>query len=323
MLPLTPDLLAAVVFPGVLALLGFLVVAIWAERKLVARVQWRYGPLYVSKPIGGFLQPIADLLKLLFSELVLPRHTNRFLFAATPVMLFIAEALPAVFIAAAPGLVIFYNPYGVVIAAVVMLLVAVVMVAMAWTEADRWTYIGAVREILLTAAYEVPLLLSILAMVLLYGTADPYGVVEAQRVWGILLNPPAFLAFYISLMMSTTRFPFEIPEAEPEVVLGPYTEYGSTLFILSFGGIYVKMYSASLLGVALFLGGWLPAGDVVTGAVTTAAKLAMFVLPLLLVRAVYPRFRIDQALRLGWTKLLAISVVAVAWSLGARVWLGL
>ncbi|MEM0463272.1 MAG: NADH-quinone oxidoreductase subunit NuoH [Pyrobaculum sp.] len=322
MILLSPELLAAVVFPGVLAMLGFLVVAIWAERKLVARIQWRYGPLYVSKPIGGFLQPIADLVKLVFSELVLPRHTNRFLFAATPVILFIAEALPAAFVAAAPGLVILYNPYGVVIAAVVMLLVAVFLVAMAWTEADRWTYIGAVREILLTAAYEVPLLLSILAMVVLYGTADPFGVVEKQWVWGVLLNPLAFVAFYISLMMSTTRFPFEIPEAEPEVVLGPYTEYGSTLFILSFGGTYVKMYAASLLGVALFLGGWLPAGDTVSGAAVTAAKLALFVLPLLLVRAIYPRYRIDQALRLGWTKLLALSVAAVAWSLAARLWLG-
>jgi NADH-quinone oxidoreductase subunit H len=85
--PLSGDLIAALVFPGVLGIFGFLVVAIWLERKLVARVQWRYGPLYVSKPLGGLLQPVADLLKLVFSELVLPRHTNRLLFAATPVLL--------------------------------------------------------------------------------------------------------------------------------------------------------------------------------------------------------------------------------------------
>ena len=321
-IPLTPDLIAALVFPGILALFGFLVVAIWGERKLVAKVQWRYGPLYVSKQIGGFLQPIADLVKLLFSELVIPRHTNRFLFAATPVLLFAAEALPVVFVAAAPGLVILYSQYGVVLAVVVWLLVAVFLVAMAWTEADKWTYIGAVREILLTAAYEVPLLLSVLAMVMLYNTADPLKVVEAQSwLWGIILNPLAFIAFYISVMMSTTRFPFEIPEAEPEVVLGPYTEYGSTLFILSFGGTYVKMYATSLLGVALFLGGWLPAADTVTGAAVTALKLAIFVLPLILVRAIYPRYRIDQALRIGWTKLLAISLGAVALSALLRaVW---
>ncbi|RFA97690.1 NADH-quinone oxidoreductase subunit NuoH [Pyrobaculum aerophilum] len=320
MIPITPELIAAVIFPGVAALLGFLVVAIWAERKLVARIQWRYGPLYVSKAIGGFLQPIADLIKLVFSELVIPRHANRLLFAATPVFLFIGEALPVAFVAVAPGLIILYNPYGVLLAVVVWLLAAVLLVAMAWTESDKWTYIGAVREILLTAAYEVPLLLSVLAMIILYGTADPFKVVEAQWLWGALLNPLAFLSFYIALMMSTTRFPFEIPEAEPEVVLGPYTEYGSTLFILSFGGTYVKMYAASLLGVVLFLGGWSPATDTITGAVVTAIKLALFVMPLLIVRAIYPRYRIDQALRLGWSKLLYLSLGAVVLSIALRLW---
>lgn len=313
-LPLSLDVVAALIFPGIAGILGFLVVAIWAERKLVARVQWRYGPLYVSKAIGGFLQPIADLVKLVFSELVLPRHTNRLLFASTPVLLFVAEALPVAFIAAAPGLVVFHSPYGIVIAAVVWMLSAVALVGMAWAEADKFTYVGAVREILLTAAYEVPLLLSVLAMVILYQTADPFKVVESQWLWGIVLNPLAFLAFYISLMMSTTRFPFEIPEAEPEVVLGPYTEYGSTLFILSFGGVYVKVYAGSLLGAVLFLGGWAPFNDVFLGALATLAKTALLTLPLLLVRAIYPRYRIDQALRLGWTKLLALSAGAVGLS---------
>jgi len=311
---LPSDVLAALIFPGIAGILGFLVVAIWAERKLVARVQWRYGPLYVSKPLGGFLQPIADLVKLVFSELVLPKHTSRLLFVLTPLLLFVAEAVPVVFIAVAPGLVIFHHSYGLALAVVTWLLIPVFLVGMAWAEADKFTYIGAVREILLTAAYEVPLLLSVLAMFILYGTADPYAVVERQSLWGILLNPLAFLAFYISLAMSTTRFPFEIPEAEPEVVLGPYTEYGSTLFILSFGANYVKMYAGVLLGAVLFLGGWSPFGDMLLGALAMAAKAALLTVPLLLLRAIYPRYRIDQALRLGWGKLLALAVAAVVLS---------
>lgn len=314
------EVVAALFFPGLLAIFGFLVVAIWAERKLVARVQWRYGPLYVSRSIGGFLQPIADLVKLVFSQLVLPRHTNRALFVATPLALFIAEALPVAFIAVAPGLVIFYNPYGLAIALVLWLLVVVFLVGMAWAEADKFTYIGAVREVLLSAAYEVPLLLSFLAMLILYGTADPFQVVEKQNIWGALLNPLAFLAFFVSLAMATTRFPYEIPEAEPEVVLGPYTEYGSTLFILSFGGTYVKLYAGALLGSVLFLGGWQPfPGDVVLGAAVTAVKVALLVFPLLLLRAIYPRYRIDQALKIGWGKLFALSVAAVALSIVLKV----
>lgn len=314
------DLFAAVLFPGVLGIFGFLVVAIWLERKLVARVQWRYGPLYVSRQIGGFLQPVADLLKLVFTELVLPRHANRFLFLASPILLFFAEGLPAAFIAAAPGFVVSYHPYGLAIAVVLVLLTAVLIVAMAWTEADKFTYVGAVREILLTAGYEVPLLLAALAMFILYGTADPHGVVEAQSgLWGVLLNPLAFVVYLVALLMATTRFPFEIPEAEPEVVLGPYTEYGSTLFIYAFGANYVKLYVLALLGAVLFLGGWLPASGL-AGVFITIVKMLVFVLPAMLVRAIYPRYRIDQALRIGWGKLLALSVAAVALSLAWRLW---
>lgn len=319
-MPIPSDIFAAVVFPGVMGVFGFLVVAIWLERKLVARVQWRYGPLYVSRRFGGFLQPIADLVKLVFSELVLPTHTNRALFAVAPIILFFAEAIPLVFIAAAPGFVVVYHPHGLAIALVLILLVAVLVVAMAWTEADKFTYIGAVREILLTAAYEVPLLLSALAMFLLYKSADPFGVVETQReLWGIFLNPLAFVTYFVALLMATTRLPFEIPEAEPEVVLGPYTEYGSTLFIYAFGSNYVKLYTLSLLGTVLFLGSWTPA-DGLLGVVITAVKMAVFIIPALLVRAIYPRYRIDQALALGWGKLLVLSIVAVAWSL-VLLWL--
>ncbi|MEL9990137.1 MAG: NADH-quinone oxidoreductase subunit NuoH [Thermoproteus sp.] len=312
------QLAAAVVFPGVLSLLGFLVVTIWAERKVTARIQWRYGPLYVSKRIGGFLQPVADMLKLAFSELVLPTHTNRVVFAAAPLLLFMAESLPAAFVAAAPGLLIYYNGYGLAIALVIWMVATIFMVAMAWTELDKFTYIGAVREVLLTAAYEVPLLLSALSMFVLYGTADPIAAVQSQRLWGALLNPLAFLAYLISLLMSTTRLPFEIPEAEPEVVLGPYTEYGSSLFIFAFGGNYVKLYVGALLGAALFLGGWSPFNGVVLGAMATALKMAVFVAPAILVRSIYPRYRIDQALRLGWSKLLALSAAALALSIALR-----
>ncbi len=158
-------------------------------------------------------------------------------------------------------------------------------------------------------------------MFLLYGTADPHKVVEVQSgLWGVLLNPLAFVVYLVALLMATTRFPFEIPEAEPEVVLGPYTEYGSTLFIYAFGANYVKLYVLSLLGAVLFLGGWLPAAGVL-GVLITLAKMGVFVLPAMLVRAIYPRYRIDQALRIGWGQLLALSAAAVLWSLlAAWIW---
>lgn len=194
------------------------------------------------------------------------------------------------------------------------------IVAMAWVEADKFTYIGALREILIEAAYEVPLALSILAMMILYGP-DPVGAVQAQKVPGILANPLAFFAYFVSAAMATSRFPFEIPDADTEIVFGPYTEYGSSLLLASFGANYVALYSFSLLGALLFLGGWSPVEGPL-GALVMLAKALLLTTVWLFLRAVYPRLRIDQALKLGWGSLLAISVASIAVSAAWRIWLG-
>lgn len=314
------ELVAAVVYPGLIAMGLYLVLAVWAERKLAAKVQWRYGPLYVSRRLGGVLQTVADMLKLIFSELVIPSYTNRALFVALPVAVFTAEALPLLFIPGAPGLVIVPSHYGLAYILVILLLATPAIVAMAWVEADKFTYIGALREILIEAAFEVPLVISLLAMVMLYGP-DPEGAVSAQRLPGIVLNPAAFFAFFISAAMSTSRFPFEIPDADTEIVFGPYTEYGSTLLLLSYGANYVGLYSFSLLGALLFLGGWAPFTGLL-GALFMYFKAFLLTLAWLFLRAVYPRLRIDQALKIGWTTLLWISVLSLLISAAWRVWLG-
>ncbi len=313
-------LAAALVYPGITAMFVYLLVAVWLERKLAAKVQWRYGPLYVSRRLGGLLQGVADAVKLIFSELVIPSYTNKALFAALPLVVFFADALPVMFIPGASDLIIYRSQYGLAYILVILLLTTPAIVAMAWVEADKFTYIGALREILIEAAYEVPLALSILAMMILYGP-DPVGAVQAQKVPGILANPLAFFAYFVSAAMATSRFPFEIPDADTEIVFGPYTEYGSSLLLASFGANYVALYSFSLLGALLFLGGWSPVEGPL-GALVMLAKALLLTTVWLFLRAVYPRLRIDQALKLGWGSLLAISVASIAVSAAWRIWLG-
>ncbi|MGC8583532.1 MAG: NADH-quinone oxidoreductase subunit H [Thermoproteus sp.] len=311
---------AALVYPGITAMFAYLLFAVWLERKLAAKVQWRYGPLYVSRRLGGILQGLADAVKLVFSELVVPSYTNRALFAALPLAVFAAEALPILFIPGAPGLAILESKYGLAYILVILLLATPAIVAMAWVEADKFTYIGALREILIEVAYEVPLALSVLSMVVLYGP-DPAKAVEAQRLPGIAMNPLAFFAFFISAAMATSRFPFEIPDADTEIVFGPYTEYGSSLLLASFGANYVGLYSFSMLGALLFLGGWAPFSGAL-GALAMIAKALLLTTVWLFLRAVYPRMRIDQALKLGWGSLLLISAASLAVSAAWRLWLG-
>jgi NADH-quinone oxidoreductase subunit H len=307
---------AAVFFPGLITMGLYLILAVWAERKLAAKVQWRYGPLYVSEKLGGVLQTVADLLKLAFSELVVPSYTNRALFAALPAVVFFVEALPLLFIPGGPGLVMIPSGYGLLYVVAIILISTPAVVAMAWAEADKFTFIGLLRELLLEAAYEVPLVLSLLAMALVYGTdLSTY----AQGLPGIAVNPVAFFVYLVATAMATSRFPFEIPDADAEIVLGPYTEYGSSLFLLAYGSNYVKLYAMALLGALVFLGGWAPLAGI-AGIAVYILKASALTAFWLLLRAVYPRMRIDQALRLGWRELLFLSAAAVGVSALWRLW---
>ena len=323
---LVAALYAAIVFPGLIAMGLFLILGIWLERKLTARIQWRYGPLFVSRKLGGVLQPIADLVKLIFSELVIPRETSKLLFIGIPVASFTLAALPLAFIPAAPGVAVVQSGVAVLIILALILVTSLMLAVLGWVEHNKFAYIGAVREVLLSAGYEVPLIITVMSMVALYSTADPVAIVEAQRTLpGAVMNPIAFIAFVIVMAMATTRFPFEIPEADTEVVFGPYTEYGSGALLIAIAAPYIELYVYSLLATILFLGGWLPieptdlVGVVLASLVMFIKAMALSAV-LLAFRGIFPRYRIDQALRLGWGKVLGLSLAGLAISLIYTIW---
>jgi len=309
----------AVIFvPGALAMLVALIYIIWFERKIVARVQWRYGPLEVSRSIGGFLQPVADLFRFLFQEVVVSREVDLPYFIHLPVIAFTLSLAPVLFIPMGPNLYAIYTSYGVIVAVVLLSIFNVAILAMGWSSNDRFTYVGTVREALMYIAYEVPLLLSVVAILMIYQSADPFDSVNWQlnNIPGALANPLAFLVFMIAGAMSTSRFPFEIPEADTELVLGPYTEYSGILFGLAYTLSYEKTYVVAALATLLFLSGWsgpevAPLGDL-SPALWFYIKVVIIMMIYALMRAIYARYRPDQALRIGWSTLLLLSLASLA-----------
>ncbi len=301
------------------ALVFILLTAIWAERKMAARVQMRYGPYHISPRLGGWLQLVADGLRFTFQELIIPRDSDRALYVLGPPILFTMAIVPLAWLPFAPGLYItgLGMDVGILLSLGVLLLISIVISMIGWASNDRFAYIGAAREALLTAGYEIPLFLSVFSMVLIYRTANPLDAVALQNYLpGALLNPIAFLTFLISVAVATSRFPFEIADYEGDVVLGPYTEYSSVTFMLNMAGPYAALYGYSVLGTVLFLGGWLPisGGDLtlnVLGFIVTNIKAVILVLLMVFLRAIMPVLRLDHALIFSWKGLFALSIIGL------------
>ncbi len=313
---------AILIFPGLLGLMLALLIIIWFERKLTAKVQWRYGPLDVSRPIGGIIQPLADGMRYFFQEVIIHRDAHKAYFIQFPILSFIPALLPILVIPAG-AIVAIRTPYAVPFIVAVIALIPVIILGIGWATNSRFAYIGTVREAFMYFAYEIPFIIAVLAMVLTYGSTDLYTIVQKQTIPGAILNPLACLVFFIAVAMATSRFPFEIPEADQEIAFGPFVEYSGIMFGIVMTLAYEKLYLLCLLFSLLFLGGWngpmIPAlGDlmpVIYLFVKTLVLMGIFVF----FRSVYPRIRLDQALKFSWSHLLSISIVSLALGVALRV----
>ncbi|RDD53929.1 MAG: NADH-quinone oxidoreductase subunit NuoH [Candidatus Korarchaeota archaeon NZ13-K] len=313
-----PYIFIPLVFPGLIAAFILLLIIIWLERKIAAKVQLRYGPLYVLKPLGGVIQTVADLLRYLFQEPIIPKGVDRIAFLMTPVFLFGLAYLPLVAIPVSPTYYAFRSDVSLLLVLALTTLAPIFTVLMGWASNNKFSLIGGVREGYLVISYEIPMFLSALSMALLYNSLDLVEIAEAQRrIWGALLNPVAALTMLLLMYMSTSRFPFEIPEAESEIVAGPYTEYSGIIYGLVMGASYVKLYVLSLVYSILFLGGWnpLPSNDAILAGTILFIKAFLLVAIGAFLRAVYPRFRIDQAIGIGWKIAFPLSLISILLSL--------
>lgn len=313
-----------IIYPGLIAMVIVAVLMLWAERKLAALVQLRYGPLWVSRRIGGALQGIADLIRFSLQEVIVPRRSDVIPFLISPGLAILFSVLPIAFIPVSPYLSPpIYSDIALLASIALISMAPIFIVLMGWASDNKFAFVGSLREALLMVSYEIPFIISILSMGVMFGSLNFYEIVERQSLLpGMLLNPFAFIASLIAMLRITSRFPFEISEAETEIVAGPYTEYSGLMFGLSMGLAYIKLYVYSLIISLVFLGGWLPIqygegalwGFLIPSLIVMI-KLAIVNLVAVFLRAVYGRYRLDQAIRIGWIYVFALSIASLVWSI--------
>ncbi|MCK4476408.1 MAG: NADH-quinone oxidoreductase subunit NuoH [Methanophagales archaeon] len=321
---------AALICPGFSTLGILLLFFPWIERKLCARIQWRVGPREVVRWLGGIIQLLADTLKFIFQEVIIHKDAHKFYFLQFPLLTFIPALLPILFVNIASAdaeypLVAIQSPYAIQIMLALICLFPVFILGMGWASNSRYAFIGTVREAFMYFAYEVPFIIAVLAMIILFGTSGSVAITEWQSTWwrwGIICNPFAALAFFIGSAMATSRLPFEIPEADQEVAFGPFVEYSGIGFGLVYIVCYEKMYVLSALMTMLFLGGGngpyiAPLGDL-SGAVWFLLKTIIVMTTLAILRPIYPRYRLDQGLGMGWSAILFLALIALVLSIIMR-----
>jgi NADH-quinone oxidoreductase subunit H len=294
-----------------------------AERKVIAAMQLRRGPNRVGP--FGFLQPIADGLKLLHKETIIPTAANRFLFILAPVLTFSLSLAAWAVIPLDYGLVLANINVGVLYLFAISSLGVYGLIIAGWSSNSKYAFLGALRSAAQMISYEVSMGLVIISVLMCAGSMNLTKIVQAQEnLWFAIPLFPMFIVFFISILAETNRTPFDLPEAEAELVAGYHVEYSSLTFALFFLGEYANMILLSAMCTILFLGGWLPPMHIVPftwipGIVWFLLKICFFLFIFLWVRATLPRYRYDQLMRLGWKVFLPFTLIWVILSAGVLI----
>jgi len=285
------------------------------ERKVLASMQRRRGPNVVG--IYGLLQPLADGLKLLLKETVLPNRANLLIFIAAPILTFVLSLIGWAVIPFSYGSVLADINLGILYLFAVSSLGVYGIITSGWSSNSKYAFLGSLRSTAQMISYEVSIGLVIICVLLCTGTLNLTKIVMYQQdIWYIIPLFPLFLIFFISSLAETNRTPFDLPEAEGELVAGYNVEYSAMGFALFFLGEYINIILMSSMSVILFLGGWLPLFDLVglnyLPEVTWFSIKTLFMMFVFVwVRATLPRYRYDQLMRLGWKVFLPISLAWV------------
>ncbi|PIP77388.1 MAG: NADH-quinone oxidoreductase subunit NuoH [Ignavibacteria bacterium CG22_combo_CG10-13_8_21_14_all_37_15] len=320
---------------AVIATLMLLTVSylVYFERKIAAWAQNRIGPNRVGP--AGIFQPFADVLKLLLKEDIVPTAANKQMHTLAPMIaLFVAFSTFAV-LPIGPSFTIFGKVIPFVVADVnigilyVLALTSVGVYAITfsgWSSGSKYSLLGGIRSSAQMISYEISMGFSVAGVILLAESLRPIAIVNAQSgwIWNIVLQPVGFITFLVSAFAETNRLPFDLPEAEPELVGGYHTEYSSMKFAAFFLSEYANMIISSALIVTLYLGGWqipylemlkLPSGLVVTLQVGAFIfKLIFMMFFFIWVRWSIPRFRYDQLMNIGWKVMFPLSLLNLLWA---------
>jgi NADH-quinone oxidoreductase subunit H len=294
-----------------------------AERKVIAAMQLRKGPNVVGP--FGMLQPIADGLKLLSKETIIPAGANPILFIAAPMLTFILAFVAWAVIPVDEGWALADINVGILYLFAISSLGVYGIIIAGWASNSRYPFLGALRSAAQMVSYEVSIGFVIITVLLCVGSLNLTDIVMAQQgLWFAIPLFPMFVIFFVSALAETNRAPFDLPEAEAELVSGYNVEYSAMTFALFFLGEYANMILMSGMTVTLFLGGWLPIFDVapfnwLPGIFWFALKTAAVLFCFLWVRATFPRYRYDQLMRLGWKVFLPFSLFWVVLTAGVLV----
>jgi NADH-quinone oxidoreductase subunit H len=293
------------------------------ERKVMAAMQLRMGPNVVGP--FGLLQPFADGMKLFFKETVFPTGANKVVFVVAPMLTFLLSLVAWAVIPFDEGIVLADINVGILYLFAISSLGVYGIVMAGWASNSKYPFLGALRSAAQMVSYEVSIGFVIVTVLLCVGSLNITDIVLAQKkIWFFIPLFPMFIIFFISALAETNRLPFDLPEAEAELVAGYQVEYSSMTFALFFLGEYANMILMSALIAILFLGGWLPPFDVapfnwIPGVIWFAGKVAAVMFCFLWVRATFPRYRYDQLMRLGWKVFLPLSLLWVVLTAGVVV----
>jgi NADH-quinone oxidoreductase subunit H len=341
------DIFRVMAFPG----FGFAALlaagTIFVERKMLAKLQLRVGPFYCGK-FEGILQLMGDGLKLISKEIIIPAKADKPIFWAAPVLFVAAAAAFVAFIPVAPGWVVADVEMGLLGVFAVIGFFPISTILSAWSANSKFPFIGGIRALFQMVSFEIPLILSLLGVVMLTGSLNLSEIAASQSSFPwIVFLPVGAIVFFITMLAELERIPFDLPEAESEIVAGWLTELSGMMYGLVQLGTYLKLYAFAALFVVLFLGGWngpmvvppfpveilegiemgpitvgpfpgLPLFDqeMLNGTLWFVLKTAGVIFFILLPRGVFPRIRVDMLLNLGWSKLIGLAFVNIFIALG-------
>ena len=295
----------------------------YAERKVIGAMQLRKGPNVVG-PFGLF-QPIADGLKLLMKETIVPSSASPVVFVFAPMVTFTLGLVAWAVIPFGQGLVLADINVGILYLFAISSLGVYGIIMAGWASNSKYAFLGALRSAAQMISYEISIGFIIITVLLCVGSLNLTDIVLAQKtVWFAIPLLPMFVVFFVSALAETNRAPFDLPEAEAELVAGYNVEYSAMTFALFFLGEYANMILMSAMTAILFLGGWLPPFDVapfnlIPGPLWFLIKIAGVLFGFLWVRATFPRYRYDQLMRLGWKVFLPLSMAWVVLTAGVLI----
>ena len=341
------DIFRVMAFPGFGFAALLAAATIFVERKMLAKLQLRVGPFYCGK-FEGILQLMGDGLKLISKEIIIPAKADKPIFWAAPVLFVAAAAAFVAFIPVAPGWVVADVEMGLLGVFAVIGFFPIITILSAWSANSKFPFIGGIRALFQMVSFEIPLILSLLGVVMLTGSLNLSEIAASQSSFPwIVFLPIGAIVFFITMLAELERIPFDLPEAESEIVAGWLTELSGMMYGLVQLGTYLKLYAFAALFVVLFLGGWngpmvvppfpveilegIEMGPITVGpfpglplftqemlnsTLWFVLKTAGVIFFILLPRGVFPRIRVDMLLNLGWSKLIGLSFVNIFIALG-------